>query len=144
MEIIFVFDIAFNKNSKLRPPIKDNSSQEDINKKPYSFSRTQLLWWTVIVITCYVINMAITREIEGIIIGSSLALFGINAGTTLAGRVIDNSQSGKTEQTHQNEPSEGFWMDILSDQNGVSIHRFQALLLIFQLVLPLSFSLLIA
>ena len=31
LEIIFVFDIAFNKNSKLRPLIKDNSSQEDIN-----------------------------------------------------------------------------------------------------------------
>ena len=81
-ESIFVFDVAFNKNSKLRPLIKDNSSQEDINKKPYSFSRTQLLWWTVIVITCYVINMAITGEIEGIIIGSSLALLGISAGTT--------------------------------------------------------------
>ncbi len=128
IEIIFIFDVAFNKKSKLRPIIKDSSSQEDVNKKPYSFSRTQLLWWTVIVITCFVINMAITGNIDGIIVGSSLVLLGISAGTTLAGRVIDNSQSDASDQTHQDEPSEGFWMDILSDQNGVSIHRFQALL----------------
>lgn len=128
IEIFFLFDIAFNKKSKLRPLIKDQSSQEDVNKKPYSFSRTQLLWWTVIIITCFVTNMAITGNIDGIIVESSLVLLGISAGTTIAGRVIDNTQSGASERTHQDEPSEGFWIDILSDQNGVSIHRFQALL----------------
>jgi len=137
IELVFIFDIAFNKKSKLRPIIKDSSAQEDFNKKPYSFSRTQLLWWTVIVITCFVINMAMTGQIDGILVGSSLTLIGISAGTTLTGRVIDNTQSKATEQTHQDEPSEGFWMDILSDQNGVSVHRFQALL--FNIAIGIAF-----
>ena len=48
---------------------------------------------------------------------------GISVGTTFAAGTIDNNQNPITR--HQNEPSAGFFIDILSDENGISIHRFQ-------------------
>lgn len=139
IELILIFNLITNKSSKLQYFIKDISAQESISKTPYSYSRSQLIWWTMIVITCFSIQFAITGEIDGVMNNTALILIGISAGTTLAGRVIDNSQQTNvaTTATHQDEPSEGFWMDILSDQNGVSIHRFQAV--IFNLVFGFAF-----
>jgi hypothetical protein len=126
---VLLFNLFMNKSSKLQMLIKDISAQEEIRKASYSYSRTQLMWWTFIVITCCVVDIALTGEANGIMNTTSLTLIGISAGTTVAGRVIDNSQSNDNSVSmHQDHPSEGFWMDILSDQNGVSIHRFQALL----------------
>ncbi len=139
IELVLIANLITNKNSKLQFLIKDNSAQEALNKKPYSYSRSQLIWWTIIVITCFSVQFAYTGEIDGVMNKTALILIGISAGTTLAGRVIDNSQqtNPNTATTHQDDPSEGFWMDILSDQNGVSIHRFQAV--IFNLVFGFAF-----
>lgn len=129
MELVLLFNLFMNKDSKLQMLIKDISAQEKIKNASYSYSRTQLMWWTFIVITCFVVDIALTGAADGIMNTTSLTLIGISAGTTVAGRVIDNSQSNDNSiNMHQHHPSEGFWMDILSDQNGVSIHRFQAVL----------------
>lgn len=57
-----------------------------------------------------------------------LALLGMSLATTTAGRIIDNQQiSDANVKRHQDGfPSEGFFADILSDENGLSVHRFQA------------------
>jgi len=139
IELILIFKLITNKHSKLQYLIKDMSDQEGVSLTPYSYSRSQLIWWTVIVITCFSIQFAVTGEIAGVMNKTALILIGISAGTTLAGRVIDNSHQTNPTITsvHQDEPSEGFWMDILSDQNGVSIHRFQAV--IFNIVFGFAF-----
>ena len=101
---------------------------EDI-PKPYSLARTQLAVWTV-VISCSYIFLAFCGPAV-INLGTSptaIALLGISAGTTGVANVIDNSQGTNAEpngKRHQDEPSKGFLIDILSDNNGVSIHRFQ-------------------
>ena len=62
----------------------------------------------------------------------NLGLLGIAIGTTTIGKVIDTSQSGQqaaaTTSAQQNQPSQGFLIDILSDESGVSIHRLQNVL----------------
>lgn len=129
IELIVIFNLFTNKSSKLQILIKDMSPQEEIKAMSYSYSRSQLFWWTIIIITCFAIDMAMTGASNGIMNSTALTLLGISAGTTIAGRVIDNSQSNDPSiAMHQDSKSQGFWMDILSDQNGVSIHRFQAVL----------------
>jgi hypothetical protein len=129
IEVIVLFNLFTNKSSKLQVLIKDMSAQEEIKDMSYSYSRSQLFWWTIIVLTCFAIDMAMTGASNGIMNSTALTLLGISAGTTVAGRVIDNSQSSDPSvEMHQDSKSQGFWMDILSDQNGVSIHRFQAVL----------------
>jgi hypothetical protein len=129
IELIVIFNLFTNKSSKLQVLIKDMSAQEEIKDMSFSYSRSQLFWWTIIVITCFAIDMAMTGASNGIMNSTAFTLLGISAGTTVAGRVIDNSQSSDPSVAmHQDSKSQGFWMDILSDQNGVSIHRFQAVL----------------
>lgn len=113
--------------------LKDISTAK---KMPYSFSRVQMAWWTVVVIGSYIYiimnrtGWADTATFTNNIISrSALILMGIGASTTVAGRIIDNSQSDSDR--HQDEDSEGFILDILSDANGVSIHRFQSLIFNF-------------
>ena len=138
IELILLFHLVTQKDSKLQYLIKDVSAQEKIRDASYSYARSQLLWWTLIVITCFVVDFALTSTTTNIMNNTALVLLGISAGTTVAGRVIDNSQSNASNiSQHQDEPSEGFWMDILSDQNGVSIHRFQAVL--FNIAFGLAF-----
>ena len=36
-----------------------------------------------------------------------------------------SSEMGDNRPRHQNAPSQGFFIDILSDDNGISMHRFQ-------------------
>lgn len=99
--------------------IRDASKND---KKPYSLARTQLAFWTVLVVSAYVFIWATTGEVPSLE-GSTLALLGISMGTTAAARTIDTSQAGN--KRHQDQASEGFLIDIISDVQGVSIHRFQ-------------------
>ena len=108
------------------------------NPKPsFSLAKTQLAFWTVIVIGSYIyvvffaagsLNMAV--EISGV----NLTLLGIAAGTTVVGKAIDGSQqnntaTASTTTAQQNHPAKGFFfLDIISDETGVSIHRLQNVL----------------
>lgn len=112
--------------------IRDISSAQF--NKPFSLSRFQLLWWSVIIIVSYAMLYSIR---EGFIIlnTSTLVLLGISVSGTGFSRIIDNSDSDKLR--HQDGQSRGFLYDILSDANGISIHRYQNL--IFTLLFGLIF-----
>ncbi|MDP3912344.1 MAG: hypothetical protein Q8R96_01215 [Bacteroidota bacterium] len=107
-------------------------------KKPYSYARTQLTWWTVIILSGFMAVILKYQEIptltEGILI-----LLGISSATTMAARITDNSDQNQsnTKDLIQNLPGENFLIDILSDSSGVSIHRLQAVL--FNLVIGFWF-----
>lgn len=129
MELVLLANLLMNKDSPLQRLIKNVSAQEKIRDASYSYSRTQLVWWTFIVITCALVDYGITGTLNGIMSSTALTLIGIGAGTSVAGRVIDNSQANDPSiNQHQHKASQGFWMDILSDKQGVSIHRFQSVL----------------
>lgn len=136
--ILVSFVIIAAKSNLLRDQVTDPAAfianaavsseyatEKDIAKipKPFSLARTQLGVWTV-VIGCSYIYLSLCKyfSLTDIPIDSSLLiLMGISAATTAAGSIIDNDSSVQ----NYNGPSDGLFMDILSDQNGVNIHRFQ-------------------
>lgn len=106
--------------------LRDMSTAE---KKPFSFARVQLLAWTTIIIGSWLFVYALLGvfwEFNA----TCLTLLGISSMTTVAGRVIDNrDEADPAIDRHQDavEGSKGFLTDILSDAQGLSIHRFQSL-----------------
>ncbi len=107
--------------------LRDESTRE--TKKPYSYARTQLTWWTVIVLSGFTTVILKHQEIPTLTDGI-LILLGISSATTMTARITDNSDQDQTNTKDiiQNLPGENFLIDILSDSNGVSIHRLQAVL----------------
>jgi hypothetical protein len=96
--------------------------------RPYSFSRVQLAWWSVIIISAFTTIMLQTGHAPNLH-SSTLVLLGISAGTTAVARVIDLAdQQNPLVFRHQDLKTNNFFLDLLSDQNGVSIQRFQALI----------------
>ncbi|MDR3693748.1 hypothetical protein [Mucilaginibacter sp.] len=135
--IILFIGVAW-KSNLLRDPVADKdafmtaakltkyANVTDINLIPKAFSlaRTQLAVWTV-VISCTYIYLGLIEHFSLTDIGISttiLTLMGISAGTTAIGSAIDNTNPSQQGAQY---PSDNFLMDILSDQNGVNIHRFQ-------------------
>lgn len=119
--------------------LKDQSA---LQNKPFSFARTQLLWWTLIILCCFSIYYGVNGSI-GQLNRSSLILLGISLGTTTAAKIIDNTEISNNVIRHQDKVlRKGFFNNIISDENGISIHRFQALIfnLIFGLIFIIEFS----
>ena len=104
---------------------------------PYSFSRVQLSWWTLIVLSSF-ISILITKQNIPTFNPSTLILLGISSGTTAIATLIDLSDRSNTSlQLSQNEKGQNFFLDILSDKNGINIHRFQAV--VFNIVFGIWF-----
>jgi len=100
----------------------------DFSKIPYSFARTQLMWWTLIILPCFCAFYGINLELLNLKDTSYLVLLGISLGTVTSARIIDNTDMSNQMVRHQDiNDSKGFLIDIISDENGISIHRFQAL-----------------
>src|SRR3569833_1195706 len=97
----------------------------------FSLGRSQLAFWTVIVISSFIYVFLKCSTAQHFDIPNlndvNLALIGIAAGTTLVSKTIDNSQRDAQGDAipQQDYPSKGFFIDIISDEKGVSIHRLQ-------------------
>jgi hypothetical protein len=130
--LYFAFRLSIKTNL-----IKDDSIQAD---KPYSYGKSQLFWWTAIIISefiwCAVANNGGMPKLNTL----CLALLGISAGTTAAASLMDNADKNTPGLVrHQDAHAcSSFIKDILSDAQGnYSIHRFQSL--IFNLSIGLIF-----
>jgi hypothetical protein len=140
MEIIYVLVLAvffvifffLGKNSEiLRDSISDQAAFDQTAQKnntqnpraPYSLSRTQLAFWTGLIVSSFLYVLIINGFNVPRMDDVNLILLGISMGTTALASSIDSSQ--EKGKRHQNQPSDGFFIDILSDNQGVSIHRFQ-------------------
>ena len=99
----------------------------DAAVKPYSYSRVQLAFWTLIILSSFISIYIITGQIP-VLADSTLILLGISAGTTTAASMIDASDQAKNIALSQDDPGKSFFLDILSDGNGISIHRLQTVL----------------
>lgn len=109
--------------------------------RPYSYSRVQMFWWTIIIFVCYAFFFALYGRLIPLS-PTCIILLGGGLATQILGKTIDNSQiesdrnnanDGKTDANsalaarHQDlYKTQGIWIDILSDENGVSIHRLQS------------------
>ncbi len=106
-------------------------------EKPYSFARVQLMWWTLIIISCFTSYYGRHGELQELD-SSALILLGISIGTTTAARIIDNKDIDNQVARHQEHPESKYMLyNIVSDNNGISVHRFQAL--VFNIVFGLMF-----
>ncbi|MCX6316245.1 MAG: hypothetical protein NTW29_03070 [Bacteroidetes bacterium] len=93
---------------------------------PYSLSRTQLAIW-ITIIGCVYTYAVLWDDLPLISINNTaLLLMGISGGTFAAGAILDTSEIEQNIPRHQDVYRKGnFFKDILSDKNGISIHRFQ-------------------
>jgi hypothetical protein len=123
---ILYFDIKYDM-------LKDISQAK---KKPYSFAKVQLAWWIVIILGSFI---SIILMEHGVLTlnSSTLVLLGISTGTSATARIIDLSNVSNHDIRNQDDGTSNFILDILSDENGVSLHRFQAA--IFNIVFGLWF-----
>ncbi|NOU19998.1 MAG: hypothetical protein HOO91_20765 [Bacteroidales bacterium] len=118
--VLLLLIIYLDKKYKL---LRDISTSE---KKPFSYSRVQLAWWTWIIITAFITIIFANGGTIPVLSTSTLILLGISAGTTSIANIIDVSDPSQSR--HQNEKGEGLLYDIIADANGASIHRLQAVL----------------
>ncbi len=93
---------------------------------PFSLSRVQLGIWTVVISCSYIyLQLCMGNCNDTGLNETALVLMGISAGVAAGGTIIDKREIQDGRFRHQNSPSEGFFVDILSDDNGISVHRFQ-------------------
>ncbi|MDN5213210.1 hypothetical protein QQ020_14170 [Fulvivirgaceae bacterium BMA12] len=131
LTIILVLVLAL-KTGILRDP---NSCSNPVQRNTYSLGRTQLMLWTTIVFCSY-IYLVTKTDWQDIKFTESVALLlGISAGTTVISRSIDKT-SGVTQKNSSGTDgcSKGFIIDILSDREGISVHRFQQVIFTLLLV----------
>lgn len=93
---------------------------------PFSLTKVQFGVWTVIIASAYIYLSLCKGDLNlDAINKTALVLMGIFAGTAVASTVMDKNEISDNRPRHQNTPSQGFFVDILSDENGISLHRFQ-------------------
>ena len=98
----------------------------DIPNPPFSLSRSQMAFWTLVLM--FSIFYVWFDQGEFITLDDTiLGLIGISAGTTIGGYYLDKRDArnakGLLHQTVNN--GKNFFLNICSDANGLSIHRFQ-------------------
>jgi hypothetical protein len=115
---------AFHENAQ---KIEQNARRRLVNRNyPFSLSKVQFGLWTVIISSSYIYLSLLKGDCaEGPINKTALVLMGIFAGTAVATTIMDKREINDNRPRHQNTPSQGFFIDILSDDNGISLHRFQ-------------------
>ncbi|MGZ3821782.1 MAG: hypothetical protein ACXVB6_14395, partial [Mucilaginibacter sp.] len=115
--------------------LKDNGT---VLPRPYSFARTQLAWWTIIVVASFV-SIIIERGAAPTFDNSTLYLLGISSATTIGATLIDISDQTNPAVTTlgQDMKSDNFFLDILSDKNGINVHRFQTV--VFNIIFSVWF-----
>jgi hypothetical protein len=91
-----------------------------------------MAFWSFLVIAAYVFIWLITEELDTIT-GSVLALLGIGSSTALGANLIDAGKAGAAPAGAGSvapppaaaAASRGFLRDVLSDDQGISLYRFQ-------------------
>jgi len=93
---------------------------------PFNLTKVQFGLWTVIISSVYIYLAFFKGDCATSGINkTALVLMGIFAGTAVASTIVDKNEINDNRPRHQNRPSQGFFIDILSDANGISLHRFQ-------------------
>lgn len=134
---------AVLKTNMLRDGARDASGELlPISERPFSYSRTQLFWWTMIILSCFVLFFLKTWCLLPLNV-SCVVLLGLGALVHVGGRIIDQRDLDNVDidmGTRKQDVKSGkasFFKDLLTDGSGVCIHRFQSL--VFNLLFGLGF-----
>lgn len=105
-------------------------------RRGYSLARSQLAFWTMIIASGYIFIWLSTGAAPRLF-DSTLALMGISIAATAGARIIDVSQNPDDSVV---VPHTDNWLqDIISDNRGVNLHRFQ--MVVWTMILGLLFIL---
>jgi len=112
----------------------------NVKALPYSYSRIQLFWWTMIILSCYTYFYGLTGTLAPLN-PTSVILLGFGAVVLAGSKLIDTRQQANTPAGQRIQDADAthdsFITDIISDDYGPSIHRFQAV--IFNIVFGMGF-----
>ena len=93
-----------------------------LEARTFSLAKTQLAWWFAIIFAAFVFLWLVTGEMPTLS-GQALALLGISSATTMASVGISADRTPAPGETGV------FFRDLLSDANGITIQRFQMLVM---------------
>jgi hypothetical protein len=98
--------------------LRDVGPNPEVGRKPYSLALVQMAVWFFAIMTSWLL-LYVVRHSFNTISDTLVLLMGISAGTGIGGVAIDTNRPRPAKQ------SQGFIRDIVSDDYGVSFHRFQ-------------------
>ncbi|HVH75069.1 MAG TPA: hypothetical protein VM755_09135 [Stellaceae bacterium] len=93
-------------------------------RRPYSLARCQMAFWFFLVLAAFLLIWLITGDYNGIVTEQTLVLVGISASTGAFSAAIDSNKSATAPPT---SPHTTFFDDLLTDVNGIALHRYQML-----------------
>jgi hypothetical protein len=117
----------------LRDP---DPKQKDFRLRAYSLAKSQQAFWTVVVIGSFIYVYFSQGVCVEVLNNTALLLLGISTGTTALSAVTGkpgapaqaaNAAAGVQDHVPPS-PHENFLDDILSDNEGINIHRLQMLI----------------
>lgn len=118
----------------LRDPYS-RTPKPDLEQRTFSLAKTQMAWWFAIIFASFVFLWLVTGEMPSLS-GQALALLGISSATTMASLGIS------ADRTPPEGTSGVFFRDLLSDGSGITIQRFQ--MLVMTIALGLMFLIQVA
>lgn len=111
--------IFLGRNSGM---LRDAGNQGSaLHDRTYSLGYVQMAWWFGIIIGSYIFLWAITRNMPSIG-GQALLLMGISGATGLTSAGLNSGLKKELPISKGN-----FFEDILTDAQGITLHRFQML-----------------
>lgn len=125
IEILLVsIVIAFGRTRELLR--EGDPNQPDFTKRPYSMAKSQLAFWTVVIIGSFIYVYFAKGVCADVLNNTALLLLGISSGTT----ALSAAAKGPAPEVGTVPPSVtgGFFDDITSDNQGMNVHRLQMLL----------------
>jgi hypothetical protein len=100
--------------------LRDIGPNPETGQKAYSLALVQMGIWFCVIMVSWLLLYTVKHTFNTIT-DTLVALMGISAGTGVGGVVIDTNREIAIKQ------SRGFLKDIISDEYGISFHRFQIL-----------------
>jgi hypothetical protein len=98
-------------------PISAILRDGDINST-YSLARVQMAFWLYLITAAFVFIWLVTGDYNSVLTPQSLTLLGISGTTGLMATTLDKKVTPDPSSKH-------FWTDILSDKDGIALHRLQ-------------------
>ena len=110
---------------------------ESCSTRLLGVARCQMAFWFFLVLAAFILIWLITGDYNGIVMQQTLVLMGISAATGAFSVAIDSNKSATatTAPIHSN-----FFDDLLTDVNGITLHRYQMLVWTIALGIIFLFS----
>jgi hypothetical protein len=112
---LFILFLALAVKSDI---LRDVGPNPDTGRKPFSLALVQMAVWFFVIMASWLL-LYVVKHTFNTITDTLVTMMGISAGTGLGGVAIDTNRDRPVKQ------SQGFLKDILSDEYGISLHRFQ-------------------